>query len=223
MPKIVLTKNHFHFNGVNYYTGGAEEVVCGSIGEKITSVFEANRLSVKDAIPPGYIQGVKSTVVEFDEEKSSRNAFRATVAAIVQGIPVKVAGDIAFSKLTQREFKLVKFSVPNEQMKKAANASPAALQNLIRYGNDARIAHQIFFLMEGKESTHFDNDVSVSLSVGKGVIEATVNGSHTSSQDIIITMANVTLAYLLAKIDWDARQDKNKTAITDLDDDPWGP
>lgn len=223
MPKIVLTNNHFHFNGVNYFTSGSEEVELGSIGEKMTPVFGVNRLSVKGAIPPEHITGVKSTIVEFDEKNSSRNAFGTTVAAIVQGIPVKVAGDVAFSKLTQREFKLVKFSVPNEQMQKAANTSPQALQNLIRYGNDARIAHQIFFLMEGQESTHFDNDASVSLAVGTGGIEATVDGSHTSSRDITIKLANVTLAYLLAKIDWNARQDKNKTEIVDLDDDPWGP
>ena len=222
MSKIVLTNNHFNLNGVKYFTGGADNVDLGSIGEKLTPITGVNRLVVKDSIPPGHITGVKSTVVEFDETKSSRNAFGTTVAAIVKGVPVQVGGDVAFSKLTQREFKLVKFSVPHEQMKRATNDSPRALQNLIRYGNDARIVHQFIYLMEGEESTYFDNDVSVSLAAGKGMMEATVDSRHTSSRTVTIKLAHVTLAYLLAKIDWDAHQDKNKTRIVDLDDDSWG-
>jgi hypothetical protein len=224
MVKVVVRDNHLNFGGVNYFRGAAEEVELGSFGEKLTPIMGMNRLSVKGRIPVPKIAKAQSTVVEIDSSTTSKSAFNTAISAIIKGVPLKINGDAAFEKLKNQELKLVKFSVLPQLMKEAANNSPAALEELINYGKDARIAHQVFVVMEAEFATKFDNDASVDLSVGKGPLQATVGGNRASSGETTVQISKgTTFAYLLAKIDWDANLKKNKTKIMDLDDDPWGP
>lgn len=222
MANVVVAENHLTFGGVSYFRGHAEEIVIGSIGEKRTPITKMNYLEAKDRIPVAKIDIVRSTVTEIDFAKTTKASFTATVAAIIKGVPVKFSGGSTFDKLRSGELKLVKFSVTAEEMKKAANASPKAIENLINWGNDARIAHQVFIVMEASLATVFDNDVKVDLSAGAAGIEASVGGSSSSSGVTKVRISPGTgFAYLLAKIDWDAKQKKNQTKIVDLDDDQW--
>lgn len=218
MATATVKDNHLNFNGVNYFRGNAEEVELGSYGEKRKPLTKMNYLEVKGRIPIPNIAKAKSTVVEIDESKMSKNDFKATVSAIIKGVPVKLTGDAAFKKLTNNELKLVKFSVMNNDLKAALNKSPGALNNLENYGKDARIAHQIFVVMDAKLATKYDNDVSVDLTVGKGPVEATLSGSNASIGETTVQIsAETTFAYLLASIDWNDK----KTKAEDLDDDQW--
>jgi hypothetical protein len=71
-------------------------------------------------------------------------------------------------------------------------------------------------------ATKFDNNVTADLSVGEGALQATVNGSHSKSGETTVKIsAGTTFAYLLLKLDWDAKQKKNKTKIDDTYDDQW--
>jgi hypothetical protein len=222
MAKVVVKDNHLNFGGVTYFRGHAEEVEIGSYGEKRTPITKMNYLEVKGRIPVPKIDVATSTVVDIDFSQTSKSAFNTTVSAIVQGIPVKFSGDATFEKLKKGELKLVKFSVLNNAMKEAANNSPKAIDDLINYGNDARIAHQVFVVMEASLATKFDNNVTADLSVGGGALQATVNGSHAKSGETTVKInAGTGFAYLLVKVDWDAKQKKNKTKIVDLDDDQW--
>jgi hypothetical protein len=227
MTNVIVKENHLTYGGVAYFRGHAEEVEIGSIGEKRQPLTKQNYLEVKDRIPVDKINGVKSTVVEIDATKLSKTDFMTKVAAIVPiggvPVPIKFEGDVAFAKLKSRELKLVKFSVMNNDMMKAANNSPQKLQYLIDWENDARIAHQVFIVMDAKLSTKFDNNVNVTLSMGVDkLVKATVGGGGSASGDTTVQMSPGSgFAYLLAKIDWDAKQKKNKTKIIDLDDDQW--
>jgi len=222
MANVVVAENHLTFGGVAYFRGNAEEVEIGSIGEKRTPLTKQNYLEVKDRIPVPNIAVTKSTVVGIDFTKTSKSAFNTVVSAIVKGVPVKFSGDATFEKLKSGELKLVKFSVSNNDMEDAANKSPKALQDLIEWGNDARIAHQVFIVMEASLASQFDNNVTVDLSVGAKGLEAKVGGSGSASGTTAVQISKGTcFAYLLAKIDWDAKQKKNKTKIIDLDDDQW--
>jgi hypothetical protein len=110
----------------------------------------------------------------------------------------------------------------NNDMMKAANNSPQKLQSLIEWGNDARIAHQVFIVMEASLANQFANNVTVDLAVGAKGLEAKVGGSVSSSGTTTVQIAKGTcFAYLLAKIDWDAKEKTNQTKIVDLDDDQW--
>ncbi len=76
--------------------------------------------------------------------------------------------------------------------------------------------------MEASLASQFDNNVTVDLSVGAKGLEAKVGGSESASGTMTVEISKGTcFAYLLAKIDWDAQQKKNKTKIVDLDDDQW--
>ena len=60
------------------------------------------------------------------------------------------------------------------------------------------------------------------IAAGAAGIEASVGGSSSSSGVTKVRISPGTgFAYLLAKIDWDAKQKKNQTKIVDLDDDQW--
>ncbi len=222
MANVVVKENHLTFGGVAYFRGHAEEVQIGSIGEKRTPLTKQNYLEVKDQIPVDNIPVTRSTVAEIDFTQTSQSAFDLVVSAIVKGVPVKFSGDATFDKLRSGELKLVKFSVANNDMEKAANKSPQKLQDLIEWGNDARIAHQVFIVMEASLANQFDNNVAVDLSVGAKGLEAQVGGSGSTSGSTKVQISKGTcFAYLLVKIDWDATQKKNQTKIVDLDDDQW--
>ncbi|WP_051114368.1 hypothetical protein [Methylobacter marinus] len=222
MANVVVAENHLTFGGVGYFRGHAEEVELGSIGEKRTPLTKQNYLEVKDRIPAPKIDVAKATAVDIDFSKTSKSAFNTVVSAIIKGVPVKLSGDATFDKLRSGSLKLVKFSVLNNDMKKAANNSPQKLQSLIEWGNDARIAHQVFVVMEASLANQFDNNIHADLSVGAKGLEATVGGGSSTSGTTSVRISKGTcFAYLLARIDWDAKLKKNRTKIVDLDDDQW--
>jgi hypothetical protein len=223
MANVKVKENHLTFGGVSYFRGHADDVDLGSIGEKRTPIAKQNYLEVKDRIPIGLLTKVKSTVVEIDFDKDSKSAFNTAIKAIVKGVPVGINASATFSKLSSGELKLVKLSVSNNEMMKAANKAREKVKYLINWGNDARIAHQVFIAMDAEYARHFDNDVSVTLSGEAGKMEATVSGGVSASGTTTVKLGKGTcFAYLLAKIDWDAKQKKNKSKIVDLDDDQWG-
>lgn len=222
MANVAVKENHLTFGGVKYFRGHAEEVEIGSIGEIRRPITSQNYLEVKDQIPVPKINVAKSTVVEIDFSKTSKSDFKTSVSAIVKGVPVKFNGATSFSKLKSGELKLVKFSVSNNDMRKAANGSPRKLNDLIAWGNDARIAHQVFVVMDAKLANSFDNNVTADLSVGVKGLEAKVGGNGSASGKTTVQISKGTgFAYLLAKIDWDAKRKKKKSKIVDLDDDQW--
>jgi hypothetical protein len=215
-------ENHLTFGGVAYFRGHAEEVEIGSIGEKRTPLTKQNYLEVKDHIPVPKIGVAKATAVEIDFTKTTKTAFNTVVSAIIKGVPVKLNGDATFDKLRSGELKLVKFSVETSDMVKAANDAPRALDELIGWGNDARIAHEVFVVMDASLSNVFDNDIRVDLSAGVKGMKAKVGVGTSGAGSTEVELSQGTcFAYLLARIDWDAKQKKNQTRIVDLDDDQW--
>lgn len=218
MANVIVNDNHLTYGGVGYFRGHAEEVELGSIGEKRTPLTKMNYLEVKDRIPVPKIGTAKSTKVAIDFTKTSKSAFNTVVSAIIKGVPVKLSGDATFEKLKNFELSLVKFSVETNQMKTAANGAPDRIKSLASWGGDARIAHQVFVVIEATVATKFDSNVTVDLSVGAKGLQATVGGSSTTSSSSIVPIsAGTCFAYLLAKIDWN----RGKTVIEDLDDDQW--
>jgi hypothetical protein len=218
MATANVKDSHLNYDGKNYFRGGAEDVKLGSYGEKRTPLTSTNYLEVKGEVPVPNIAKATATVVGIDQNKLSKTDVKVDVKAIVEGVPVKLSPEVAAQKLTNNELKLVKFTVLPNDMEAAVNKSPAALADLKNYGKDARIAHQIFVVMDAKLATKFDNDVTVTLSAGKGPIEAKVGVSHSSSNAATVQIsAGTTFAYLLVKIDWN----DNKSKVVDLDDDQW--
>jgi len=227
MANVVVKENHLTYGGVEYFRGGADVVAFGDIGEKRTPLTKQNYLEVKDQLPAEHLAGVRSTVVEIDTSTLSKTAFPLKVSAIVpiSGVPVPTTfdGEVAYTKLKSFDLKLVKFSIPTQNLVEAVNQSPQKRSLLIDWGNDARIAHHAFIVMDAKVATKFDNNVTVSLSLGVDkVVQATVGGSGSASGSTTVTFApGVCFAYLLAKPEWNAHMKNNITAMIDANDDQW--
>ncbi len=223
MSNVVVTESHLTFGGVAYFRAHAEEVEIGSIGEKRTPLVKQNYLEVKDRVQFLEKNIVTATVADIDFTKTSKKAFKAKAKAIVEGIPMEVEGNAVFNNLRSGELKLVKFSISNNNMKRAINNSPPQLQDLIHWGNDARVVLQIFIVIEAALANTFSRNIDVGLSAGFDGLEAELGIDISTAGSTKVNLSKGTcFAYLLAKIEWDAKKKKNRTKILDLDDDQWG-
>lgn len=217
MKNVVVKENHLTFGGVAYFRAHAEEVEIGSIGEKRKPLFKQNYLEVKDRliIPDGNV--VKATEAEIDFTHTYKKAFKLKSAAIVKGAPVKLSGDAVFDKLRTGELKLVKFSVSNNDLKEIANKSSNELESLKHWGKGARLAHQVFIVVEADLANTFTRNINVGLSAGVTGLEANLDSGFGASGATTVSISKGTcFAYLMLKPEWA----DNK--IIDLDDDQWG-
>jgi hypothetical protein len=221
MKNVVVKENHLTFGGVAYFRAHAEEIEIGSVGEKKAPLAKQNYLQVKDRAPVPPEAVIQTTVVDIDFKHTSKTDLKMGATALVEGVPVKYTGDVTFEKLKSGELKLVKFSIPSNAIKKAVNNSPEILKDLHYWGKDARIAHQVFIVMEASLASQFSNTYDVKLSSGVKGLEAEVGVSGSSSGTTTVTISKDTcFAYLLLKIKWDNNGGEPK--ILDLEDDQWG-
>jgi len=219
MKNVVVKENHLTFGGVSYFRAHAEEVEIGSIGEKRTPLFKQNYLEIKDRliIPEGNI--VSATETEIDFTHTSKKAFKLKSSAIVEGAPVKLSGDAVFDRLRSGDLKLVKFSIINNDLKEIANNSANELESLKHWGKRARLAHQVFIVIEADLANEFSRNINVGLSAGVNGLEASLDTGFGASGTTTVSLSKGTcFAYLILKIEWN----KNKGKIIDLDDDQWG-
>lgn len=214
--KVIVKDSHLNFGGVTYFRGHAEEIQLGSYGEKRTPLTKMNYLEAKGRIDGAKMKKANAMVVSIDSTQSKKGDFTGNVNAIIKGVPVSLSGGSAYDKLVKEELKLLKISVMTEDMKHAINNSPVVRDNLDKYGRDARVAHQVFMIIDAEMSTVFSRDSSVELSAGAGPVKATVGGTFGSAGSTTVEISPGTcFAYLLAKIDW------KKDQVEDLDDDQW--
>jgi len=221
MKNVVVKENHLTFGGVAYFRAHAEEVEIGSIGEIRKPLAKQNYLEVKDRIPVPVEDVIEATVVDIDFDHTSKTDLSLGATALIDGVPVKFSGETAFEKLRSGDLKLVKFSILSNEIRKAANKSPEKLQDLHRWGKDARIAHQVFIVMEASLANQFSKNYGVKISAGVKGLEAAVGVGGSSSGTTTVNISKDTcFAYLLLKIKWDEKQGELK--ILDLNDDQWG-
>lgn len=222
MKNVVVKENHLTFGGVSYFRAHAEEVEIGSIGEVRKPMAGQNYLEVKDRIPVPKEHIIEVTVVEIDFKSTSKTDLGLGATALVDGVPVKLSGDLAFDKLRSGELKLVKFSIPGNVMKRVANDSPEKLRDLRSWGKNARIAHQVFIVMDASLANGFDNSFGVEVSAGVDGLEGKlgVGGTYSGTTKVKISK-DTCFAYLMLKITWEKGQ--REPNISDLNDDQWGP
>lgn len=221
MSLAVIKDNHIKFMGTNYFVANAQTVSIGSYGEKATPVFGQNKLEVAARIPAPKLDGKIKIAGPFDIDvsQSSKSDFIKAGGASIKVIGFNGSQNDIYEELTRKRLKLVQLYVLEEDTKAAANDSPKALNNLERYGNDARIAHQLFVVMEASFATSFTSGTMSEVSADAlGIITITTSGGATVKGKDKVTLAPGTdLAYLLLKLDWN----KGKTQLEDVDVDEW--
>lgn len=210
----VIKDNHLKFNGKSYFKAGAESVELGSYGEKKSPLTKANYLEVQGHVPYDKLKVRTATVVDIDFKQSSEKDFQANVIATAAGGNVNTA----YKRLDKGELKLVKFEVELVDMKNALNDAPAVRDNLDKYGNDARVCHQIFVVLEATVATKIASSTSLAAAGSNGALTVTAKATVKNEKDTVVTLSKgTTYAYLLAKLDWDK---KNGNKVVDkLTDD----
>lgn len=219
MSLVVIKDNHIKFMGTNYFVANAQTVTIGAYGEKATPIFGQNKLEVAATIPAPKLDGKVRIAgpFEIDVERSSKSDFTKAVGASFKVIGFNGSQSVVYEELTRKRLKLVQLFVLENHMKDAVNASPKVLSNLDRFGKDARIAHQVFVVMEASFATSFTSGTKTDITANAaGIVTVSVSGGTTvEGKDRLVLNPGTVLAYSLLKLDW------SKGKIKDVDVDEW--
>jgi hypothetical protein len=227
MASVVVKSNHLKYRGKLYFCGGAEDVLLGSYGEKKTPITKQNYLEVQGTIPASKLKVRSATECTIDFANSDPFAVSHSGVAegIINGVPVKasVSGNASIDFGSKGHLRLVKLIVENGDMERALEDLPGTLDKLRSYGNDARICHEVFVVMEASLADSLTASGSLTLSGSAGIEGIKISGTQTMSggktRTTTVTMSKgTTFAYLLLKIDWN-RSFLKKTDIDKLTDD----
>jgi hypothetical protein len=215
---VEVKDSHLKYGSLRYFRAGADLVTLGAYGEKKTPVLHANYLEVQSTIPSPKLEGkiTAASIATIDFTKTTRTSFAGAFSAAKI---VNAGGQATFERMRAGHLKLVHLIVTPVNMTKAVNSASEALRRLASDGNDARIAHEIFVVMEATTASAFTAGTSfkVSANAGGGV-KVTATAGGTSAKSTTVTLSpGTTFAYLLAKPDWDS----GKKRVTKLNPDQW--
>src|SRR5262249_9740648 len=161
------------FDGINYFRGGAESVSIGTYGEKKTPLLHQNFLAAQSDIPAAKLVARPVTIATIDFNKSKEADLKAGATVLRVGGPGSGGG----SDLKSGKLKLVKLEVRLDDILNAVNSTPSVLSDLRSDGLDARVAHQIFVVMEATLADAFQGAASISFSKPSGKLQVTASAS----------------------------------------------
>jgi hypothetical protein len=223
MATATIRDNHILYNGVRYFRANSEEVELGSYGEKRTPLFGANYLEVYKNLPFEKLEVEDAVIAGIDFSHTTEHDFSAKGNLEVLGISGKVSAGQTYSKLRSGELSLLKLSVKRGAMVDAINASPNARETIDSLGNDARVAHQIFVVMEAKLAEQMASATRFGVSASKGDLTLELDGGVKSSGTTTVTLSEgSTFAYLLLDLEWNHPSKKKRTKVVGAKDDQWG-
>ena len=223
MATATVRDNHLLYNGICYFRANSEEVELGSYGEKRTPVFGANYLEIYKNLPFEKLQVEEAVIVGIDFSHTTEHDFSTKANLEIVGVSGKLSGSQTYSKLRSGELKLVKLSVKRGDMVDAINAAPDVRSKLDSLGNDARVAHQIFVVVEAKLAEEMASSTGFGVSATKGDITLELNGNAKSSGHSKVTLSEgSTFAYLLLEPLWDHPSKNKRTKVVNAKDDQWG-
>lgn len=220
MSLAVFKDNHVTLFGNKYFVANALAVSMGCHGDKATPIFGQNKLEPKGTIPAPKLQGKILTAppISIDSTSSKSSDFMAAVSASLKVIGFNGTFHTVYNELVKQHLKFVELQVQENDMKRAANESPAALDDLRSYGAGARIAHRILVVMEASWATSFTSATTFDVTVNAGVLSIQAKGgASVTGKDMIRLEPGTCLAYLLLKLDWN----KGKTQIETTHVDEW--
>ncbi len=217
---IVIRDNHLHYNGINYFRGNADAVTLGDVGEKKTPSTQTNYLQVLGNVPRKQLK--IHSAARVDLHGVVFGSADIGVGVHVPGRGGLKAGALA-TALKDETLSLLKLSMLPKDIVAAANAAEKnALVPLRQAGNDGRLVHQVFVILEMKTAVVFHGAADFEASADLGLFTVTAKGglAGTSGSTITVPPGGV-FAYLLLKPEWDANQKKNWKFIKDSKDDQW--
>lgn len=208
----VVHNSHLVFNGVHYFRGHAESVVIGSYGEKRTPVTQQNYLEVQSDLPANKLKVNTVTIADIDFSRSREADIKLGLKAADTG----ATGAAALSDLKAGKLKLVKLEMRLGDLRDVVNTLSGVLGDLKGYGADARVAHQIFVVLEASLAQTFaaSGDVSFTRTGSALKMSASASGSVSGSTSVTFS-AGTTFAYLLANPDFELGKQRIKKFTDD--------
>lgn len=212
MPLAVIHDNHLKFAGNNYFRGNAPSVRLGDHGKKKSPVLSQNYLAVQDHIPAPKLESRTAATIGIDFGRSTKADIELNLKI------AKATGSIrgGYEQLRKDELKLVKIDMNLGDVKDAVNRSPKVLDALRSYGSAARVAHQVFVVMEASTASRFDMSGALSFSMAGQDLKMTTSGTKVVS---VVLDPGAVYAYLLCKPKWNS----GKTQVLLFEPDQWGP
>lgn len=215
----VIKDNHLKYNGKTYFRAGSEDVLIGSYGEKKTPLTKSNYLEVQDRIPVPKLKIREAVTVDIDFKQSTKTDIEANIN---KSVVFKGSVNTGYEALKAGTLKLVKLVIENEDVKDAINASPKVIEDLKVYGNDSRVCHQVFVVLEATIADAITSATNFDVSGTDGSTKISVSGGTSKSSTTVITLSpGSTFAYGIVKLDWDANQKKNWKKVVKATDDQW--
>ena len=211
MALATVHDNHLNFAGVNYFRGNSPSVSIGDYGEKKKPLFSQNYLEVQDNIPAPklVVRAVTEVAIDFAKSTEADIKLNLHVAGSFSG-----SAGAAYESLKSGSLKLMKLDMTVGDVKGAVNSAPKVRDNLASYGSDARVAHQIFVVMEATEASAFKAGGKVTFSMQDATLQA---HGGTGGTTTISLKTGTTYAYLLCKPDWNG----GKSSVEKFTDDQW--
>lgn len=214
----VIHNAHLTFNGIQYFRAAAESITIGAYGEKRTPLTGQNYLEAQDDLPASSLVVRQATIADIDFTRSKAADVKAGLRVVNSSVDVNAA----FNGLKEGSLKLVKLEMRLADVRDAVNGSSAALRDLRDYGRDARVAHQIFVVMEATLAQTFAAATNIDFARerdnNKGLLKITATASASVGGSTFVTLsAGTTFAYLLAKPDWERRKERVEKFV----DDQW--
>lgn len=222
MAAALIRDNYLAYNGIKYFRANSEEVELGAYGEKRVRMFGANYLEVYKNIAFAKLDVDEAVIVDIDFNSTRSSDIEISGNFKVLGANGSVGVGNVYNKLQSSELRLVKFSVQRGDMVDAINASPRVRDKIDDLGFDARIAHQVFVVMEATlaETMHNATNFQVGATSGDVTIEAKGKVARGRESKVVLSEGS-TFAYLLLRMEWDHRSRRRRTEVVNASDDQW--
>lgn len=163
-----------------------------------------NYLDTYRHLPFRQLKVRQATIVDIDMTQSTETDINASFNKA--GMINATVGNV-YPSFVENKVKLVKLEVDIGDIVRVVNNRPRALGHLIDEGSDARIAHQIFVVMEATLAEKITGDSSLEIGVSNGEMKITADGTHKLDRDITVTLDDgSTFAYALMKPEWDHKK-----------------
>lgn len=225
--ELNIKDSHIRVNGIDYFRGGAENVVLGSFGEKKTPLFKINYLEHQGTLPSDKLKVREATVLDIDQasQMAISRSLKAEASGTIAGVPVTVGVDQSarIERWKKGELTLLKLVLENESIRETLNANQSLAARLKDFGKDVRIAQQVFVVVNAQLARGLTVSGSSAIKAEadiKGIkikVDSQVAGSATKTTSLTISPGTV-FAYGLVSIDWTGRS----TQVTKVTDDQWG-
>ena len=193
-----VRKDHFHFDGTDYFRRLAAAVQLGDVGEKMRPTSGHSHLAVQARLPSDML--AIERVTQIDLQGVTVRGSDINVDITVPEVGSLGASTVA-RLLGDKTLCLVKLEAAPHDVIAAANSCGAALDVLSRASKGGRLVHQIFVVLQTATAKDLSQATRWSLSGTDDDCVLTGFGED-GHRSVVVLAPGTTFAYLLLRPTW---------------------